>query len=136
MDAAIARRIDTSAPNGPICLITTFSAVASPRRQVAMGRSYSAFLLCLSCSLTPLATGTAQTARLDSLDAFVKAQMAQRHIRGLSLAIITDGKISVARAYGVVDDSSKAPATTSTLFQACLLYTSDAADERSSVDLG
>jgi CubicO group peptidase (beta-lactamase class C family) len=83
-----------------------------------MGRSYSAFLLCLSCSLTPLATGTAQTARLDSLDAFVKAQMAQRHIRGLSLAIITDGKISVARAYGVVDDSSKAPATTSTLFQA------------------
>ena len=83
-----------------------------------MGRSYSAFLLCLSCSLTPLATGTAQTARLDSLDAFVKAQMAQRHIRGLSLAIITDGKISVARAYGVVDDSSKAPVTTSTLFQA------------------
>ena len=83
-----------------------------------MRRSRSAFLLCLSCGLTPIATGTAQTARLDSLDAFVRAQMAQRHIRGLSLAIIADGKIAVARAYGVVDDSSKAPVTTSTLFQA------------------
>ena len=83
-----------------------------------MRRSRSAFLLCLSCGLTPLATGTAQTARVDSLDAFVKAQMAQRHIRGLSLAIIKDGKVAVARAYGVVDDSSKAPVTTSTLFQA------------------
>ena len=80
--------------------------------------SRSAFLLCLSCGLTPLATGTAQTARLDSLDSFVKAQMAQRHIRGLSLAIITDGKIAVARAYGVVDDSSKMPVTPTTLFQA------------------
>jgi len=86
--------------------------------QVAMGRSCSVVLLCLSCGLTPLATGTAQTARVDSLDAFVKAQMAQRHIRGLSLAIIQDGKIAVARAYGVVDDSSKAPVTTTTLFQA------------------
>ena len=83
-----------------------------------MRRSRSAFLLCLSCGLTPLATGTGQTARLDSLDAFVKSQMAQRHVRGLSLAIIKDGKVAVARAYGVVDDSSKAPVATSALFQA------------------
>ena len=84
-----------------------------------MGRSYSLFILGVSCcSLTPLAAGNAQTARLDSLDAFVRAQMAQRHIRGLSLAIIKDGKIAVARAYGVLDDSSKAPVSTTTLFQA------------------
>jgi len=63
-------------------------------------------------------TAAAQAARLDSLDAFVKAQMAQRHIRGLSLAIIKDGKIAIARAYGVTDDSTKAPVTPSTLFQA------------------
>jgi CubicO group peptidase (beta-lactamase class C family) len=78
----------------------------------------SALILCLSCCLTPITPGTAQTARLDSLDAFVRTQMAQRHVRGLSLAIIKDGKIALARAYGVVDDSSKAPVTTSTLFQA------------------
>jgi len=80
--------------------------------------SLPAFALCLSCCLTPIAQGTAQTARVDSLDAFVRAQMAQRQVRGLSLAIIKDGKIAVARAYGVADDSSKAPVTTSTLFQA------------------
>jgi CubicO group peptidase (beta-lactamase class C family) len=60
----------------------------------------------------------AQASRIDSLDAFIKAQMARRQIRGLSLAIIKDGKIAVARAYGVVDDSSRAPVTTATLFQA------------------
>ena len=81
-----------------------------------MRRAYSTFLLCLAC-LTPPTIG-AQTARVDSLDAFIKAQIAQRHIRGLSLAIIKDGKIAVARAYGVTDDSTKAPVTTSTLFQA------------------
>ena len=82
-----------------------------------MRRAYSTFLLCLAC-LTPFLAAGAQATRLDSLDTFVKAQMAQRHIRGLSLAIIKDGKIAVARAYGVTDDSTKAPVTTSTLFQA------------------
>ena len=82
-----------------------------------MRRAYSTLALCLAC-LTPLTLAGAQAARLDSLDAFIKAQMAQRHIRGLSLAIIKDGKIALARGYGVTDDSSKAPVTTSTLFQA------------------
>ena len=74
-------------------------------------------LLGLAC-LTPFASGRAQASRLDSLDAFVKAQMAQRQIRGLSLAVIKDGKVAAARAYGVTDDSSKRPVTTTTLFQA------------------
>ena len=52
----------------------------------------------------------------DGLDAFIRAQMAQRQVNGLSLAIIHDGKID-ARAYGVV--SKEGPAvTTDTLFQA------------------
>ena len=57
-----------------------------------MRRAYSTLLFCLAC-LTPLTIAGAQAARADSLDAFIKAQMAQRHIRGLSLAIIKDGKI-------------------------------------------
>jgi CubicO group peptidase (beta-lactamase class C family) len=80
-------------------------------------RSYSILLSCFAV-LTPLARVGAQSARLDSLDAFVKTKMDQRHVRGLSLAIIKDGKIAVARAYGIVDDSTKTPVTTSTLFQA------------------
>jgi CubicO group peptidase (beta-lactamase class C family) len=83
-----------------------------------MRRALFTLLLLLLACIAPLARAGAQSARLDSLDAFVKAQMAQRNVRGLSLAIIKDGKIAVARAYGVVDDDSKAPVTTSTLFQA------------------
>src|SRR5215203_3091439 len=82
-----------------------------------MRRSSSKVLFFLAC-LAPLGSVSAQSTRLDSLDAFVKAQMAQRNVRGLSLAIIKDGKIAAARAYGVVDDVSKAPVTTATLFQA------------------
>ena len=82
-----------------------------------MRRSNSIFLLCLALA-TPLAHAGAQSTRLDSLDAFVKRQMAMRNVRGLSLAVIETGKIVVARAYGVADDSTKAPVTTSTLFQA------------------
>jgi CubicO group peptidase (beta-lactamase class C family) len=82
-----------------------------------MRRSYSMVFLCLFC-VAPLTRVRAQSTRLDSLDAFVKAQMAQRDVRGLSLAIIKDGKVAVARGYGVVDDVSRAPVTTATLFQA------------------
>jgi len=52
----------------------------------------------------------------DDLDTFIQAQMAQRQINGLSLAIIQDGKID-ARAYGVTSRGG-APVTTATLFQA------------------
>ena len=82
-----------------------------------MRRSFSKLLLLLAC-LAPLTPTSAQSTRLDSLDAFVKARMAERNVRGLSLAIIKDGKVAVARAYGVVDEVSKAPVTTATLFQA------------------
>src|SRR5438094_664063 len=60
----------------------------------------------------------AQRARLDSLHAYVQAQMARRHISGLSLAIIQDGNIVVARGYGVTDESTRGPVTAATLFQA------------------
>jgi CubicO group peptidase (beta-lactamase class C family) len=52
----------------------------------------------------------------DDLDTFIQAQMTQRQINGLSLAIIQDGKID-ARAYGVISRGG-APVTTATLFQA------------------
>jgi CubicO group peptidase (beta-lactamase class C family) len=60
----------------------------------------------------------AQTARTDSLDAFVREQMARRRISGVSLAIIQDGRIVVARGYGVVDETTRVPVTPATLFQA------------------
>jgi CubicO group peptidase (beta-lactamase class C family) len=58
----------------------------------------------------------ALTASVDDLDTFIQAQMAQRQINGLSLAVIQDGKIQ-ARAYGVTARGG-GPVTTDTLFQA------------------
>jgi CubicO group peptidase (beta-lactamase class C family) len=72
----------------------------------------------LVASAGPFSGLQAQASRLDSLDAYVKARMAERHVSGLSLAIIQDGKVAVARGYGVVDQNSHAPVTTATLFQA------------------
>jgi CubicO group peptidase (beta-lactamase class C family) len=44
--------------------------------------------------------------------------MAKRHIPGLSLAIVQDGKIVRSQAYGVIDLESNKPVITCTLFQA------------------
>jgi CubicO group peptidase (beta-lactamase class C family) len=77
--------------------------------------------LALSLTLLGCASGipgTPATPRGDDLDAFVAAQMAQRHIPGLSLAIIEGGRIVDARAYGVTDPGGTVPVTTATLFQA------------------
>ena len=72
----------------------------------------------LAAALAVTSSLHAQRARLDSLHAYVQEQMARRHISGLSLAIIQDGNIVVARGYGVTDESTRAPVTAATLFQA------------------
>jgi CubicO group peptidase (beta-lactamase class C family) len=71
--------------------------------------------------LVPLSAflfATGSTNAPDDLDTFVTEQMARRHLAGLSLAIVQDGKIISARAYGVTDSGSNRPVTTNTLFQA------------------
>ena len=72
----------------------------------------------LSFALLGCATGASGTPRADDLDTFVGAQMARRQIPGLSLAIIQDGRVVEARAYGVTDAGGGAAVTPSTLFQA------------------
>ncbi|ACT91366.1 serine hydrolase domain-containing protein [Dyadobacter fermentans] len=57
-------------------------------------------------------------AQADELDDFIRSQMQKRRIPGLSLAIIQDGKILKAQAYGLIDKDGKVPVTTNTLFQA------------------
>jgi CubicO group peptidase (beta-lactamase class C family) len=75
-------------------------------------------ILPLSLALLACATGAPGVSPADDLDSFVTAQMARRHIPGLSLAIIQDGRIVEARAYGVTEAGGRDPVTTSTLFQA------------------
>jgi CubicO group peptidase (beta-lactamase class C family) len=78
----------------------------------------SRFALLLALGAAPAAGLHAQSSTADSLDAFIREQMARRHIAGLSLAIIQDGRIVVARGYGVADETNRVPVTPATLFQA------------------
>lgn len=57
-------------------------------------------------------------AQADDLDDFIRNQMRKRSIPGLSLAVIQDGKILKAQAYGFIDKEGKVPVSTNTLFQA------------------
>ena len=77
-------------------------------------RIVAAVLLCAA----PATRLLAQAPTPDSLDAYVRALMARRHISGVSLAIIQGGRIVLARGYGVTDESTRAPVTPTTLFQA------------------
>ena len=67
--------------------------------------------LCIWFSATP--SGWA-----DKLDDFTEALMQKRHITGLSMAVIQDGKIVKAKGFGLAEKALNVPVTTSTLFQA------------------
>ena len=58
------------------------------------------------------------TARADQVDDLITARMRERHINGLSLAIIQEGKILRAKGYGFTDKTGQVPVTPTTLFQA------------------
>jgi CubicO group peptidase (beta-lactamase class C family) len=69
-------------------------------------------------SSPPPKPALADSSAVDALDDLIGAEMRKRHISGLSLAIIEDGKIMKAKGYGVTEQAGTAPVTTSTLFQA------------------
>ena len=54
----------------------------------------------------------------DEVDDVITARMQERHITGLSLAIVQNCKIVKARGYGFTDKSGQTPVTPTTLFQA------------------
>ncbi len=57
------------------------------------------------------------TARADQLDQFIAAQMKERKIPGLSIAVIRDGKVVRATGYGFADLELKVPATKDTVYE-------------------
>ena len=60
------------------------------------------------CAVTP--------ARADAVDDYINEQMRQRHIPGLSLAVVKDGKVVKARGYGFANLEHKVPATADTVY--------------------
>lgn len=64
-------------------------------------------LLCLSALPT----------RAEPVDDFVRAEMAKRHVPGVSVAVVRDGKVLLAKGYGVANAEHSVPATENTVYQ-------------------
>ena len=63
-----------------------------------------------------LLAGPARPTHADGVDDYLKAQMAAKHIPGLSVAVVQDGRVVKMAAYGVSDVGAKTPATPDTRF--------------------
>jgi CubicO group peptidase (beta-lactamase class C family) len=70
------------------------------------------------CVSVGLVCGGLAIGRADEVDDVVAEQMREKQIPGLSLAIVSDGRIVRAGGYGVVEKDTTAPVTDETLFQA------------------
>src|SRR2546422_5413982 len=51
----------------------------------------------------------------DSLDDYVQAEMAKRHIPGLSLAVVREGQLLIAKGYGLANVELGVPASAATV---------------------
>jgi CubicO group peptidase (beta-lactamase class C family) len=86
----------------------------------ALARSIVAAAFAVAWSAAPSSALQGTEARAlavpDSLDGWVEAQMAERRIPGLTLAIARDGVAVTERAYGLADVGLGVPVTTETRF--------------------
>ncbi|HEY0646586.1 serine hydrolase [Phenylobacterium sp.] len=73
---------------------------------------FAAMLLGLSCLVAAPAW-----AQAGKVDAFVQAQMADRKIPGIAIAVVRDGKIVHAKGYGLANVELNVPAAPETIFQ-------------------
>ena len=73
----------------------------------------TAHVLLLLFALLSLST---VSVRADSVDDFMRRQIRKRHIPGLSLAIVRDGKIVKAAGYGLANVEVGARATPKTVY--------------------
>src|SRR5437879_5237954 len=67
------------------------------------------------CALLLLAGLAA--ARADKIDDYVKEQMTARHIPGMAIGVVQDGKLTLARGYGLANVELNAPVTENTVFE-------------------
>src|SRR5437868_12197893 len=70
--------------------------------------------LLLSILLLP---ACAPIALLAGVDPIVEAYMKERHIPGLSLAVVKEGKVILAKGYGLANVEHKVPAKPETVYQ-------------------
>src|SRR5258706_516100 len=71
------------------------------------------FCLFALYSLIPYPAG----AQTDQVDAYIKAEMEKRHVPGISVAVVRDGKVVLAKGYGLANVELGVPATADTVYE-------------------
>ena len=80
-------------------------------------KPFSRLCLSIHCLALILVTSACAMAQTDKIDDYINAQMQQRRIPGLVLAVTRDGKVVKQKAYGLANVELDVPATPDTLFQ-------------------
>jgi D-alanyl-D-alanine carboxypeptidase len=70
----------------------------------------------IAVSILMLIGGLA-AAEADKIDDIVKEQMAARHIPGVAIGVVRDGKLTLARGYGLANTELNSPVTENTVFE-------------------
>lgn len=76
-----------------------------------------ALILAVAAPVTPLHAQPARASARDTVDRFIAAEMARRHIPGVSLAVVRSGKVIKVEGYGVADLEHQIPVTPRTVFK-------------------
>jgi CubicO group peptidase (beta-lactamase class C family) len=71
----------------------------------------------LSAILALLLLPVVVQAQADQLDDYIRSRMEIRHIPGLSVAVVKDGKVLLAKGYGLANVELFVPATENTVYQ-------------------
>ncbi len=58
----------------------------------------------------------AGAAQADKVDDYLRSEMANRHIPGLSVAVVRDGKVVKSQGYGLANVELSVPATAETIY--------------------
>ena len=74
------------------------------------------FCLAVIVGATVAAQGRSQTANAAQLDSIIRKAVVEKHIVGLSVGVMQNGKVVLAKGYGVRDLSSRDPVTPETMF--------------------
>jgi len=68
-------------------------------------------------AILPVLLFSAAFARADKIDVYIRAEMQRRHIPGVSVAIVQNGRVIKEAQYGQANVESKAPVTAQTAFE-------------------
>jgi D-alanyl-D-alanine carboxypeptidase len=67
-------------------------------------------------AMTAMAGSLVGALRADNVDDYLKAEMAHRHIPGMTVAVVQDGKVVKYQGYGLADMELSVPATPDTVY--------------------